>query len=915
MESREFNLPDPPLVIWINPSKQYTVLKSNKASIKATIKSNSGLNSVQLFLNDVLYGEPDMSPSTTERGTFIITKTIVFEPGDNCVYLVVTNNEGSSRSEKRFFTVSALDSNDDSTAIPSSGSPLIMWTDPLKVKTTLSSSKANVKATVRSGSGISSVVLYLNGVLYGEPEMTPSPTEKGSFLIQKTINFEPGEDTIYLVASSNRGTTTSDKRYFSVPSAFKNYDAKVLAPAGPPVISWTDPYRSRTTVNSTRTDIKATIKSNSGINSVILYLNNVLYGEPEMVPSSTEAGSFTISKTVNLELGQDSIYFIATSATGTTTSEKRYFNVPLSAKVVDSAAINLVPAPSITWAAPSVKSTTLRSASANLRATIKSISDLTSVVIYLNGISQGETETKPSQTEAQSFVLEKTLNFRQVENNIYIVARNTGGGITRSESRIFICPPSSLAANQLANQNVPKTGDTGLANKPAATRQTETAQVVPAPQVSAQVVAAPAAPVISWTSPSGSHTILESFNATVKANIKSGSGLKSVLLYLNGISRGTAEIKQTEGESGNYTVEKNINFGPGENTIYLVVTNNEGATKSEVRYFSNPETVAPVITWTNPESPNSLVNQESLTVSACIKSSTELRSVKLLVNGNIQIEDNVFQASATGDCNYNWNTSVVLREGDNSIFIIAANAAGSITSEKRVIKMTTVLAEKRLALIVGNSQYKNSAPLKNPVNDANLMEATLKDLGFQVIKRLDAGYDEMKSAIREFENKLPDYNIALFYYAGHGNQVDGKNYLIPTDAKLEKPGDCKFEAIEVNLIVDEFERYQDNTNIVILDACRNNPFAAWARGGEAGFRPMNFTSGTIVAYATSMGATAADGKGANGLYTEELVKQMAVPQPISSVFMNTRVQVRKLSNNQQVPSEENKLNGEFYFRK
>lgn len=281
----------------------------------------------------------------------------------------------------------------------------------------------------------------------------------------------------------------------------------------------------------------------------------------------------------------------------------------------------------------------------------------------------------------------------------------------------------------------------------------------------------------------------------------------------------------------------------------------------------------------------------------------------------MQSEDNVFQASATGDCNYIWNGSVVLKEGDNSIFLIATNIAGSTTSEKRVIRLEPALTEKRLALVFGNAEYKTGTPLKNPVNDANLMEGTLKELNFEVIKKLNATKDEMMIAIREFNEKLPDCDVALFYYAGHGNQVDGKNYLVPTDAKLEKPGDCRFEAVAVDFIVEEFERYQDNTNIVILDACRNNPYTAWARGGDAGFRAMTFSSGTIIAFATSEGATAADGKGANGLYTEELVKQMSVSQSILSVFMNTRAQVRKMSNGAQVPTEWNKLNGDFFFRK
>jgi len=424
-----------------------------------------------------------------------------------------------------------------------------------------------------------------------------------------------------------------------------------------------------------------------------------------------------------------------------------------------------------------------------------------------------------------------------------------------------------------------------------------------------------AGPAVTWISPSGQNTTLESFTARVRAAVKSATGLKSVLFYINGVSKGEGEILPSAESDQTFVVEKTINFGPGQNNVYIVATNNDGAVKSEIRYFTNPSAVVPVVSWSNPENENTIVNKENLPISACIKSPTELKAVKLLVNGNIQSEDNVFQVSSMGDCNYNWQSSLVLKEGDNNIYIIATNIAGSTTSERRLIKLQPSLGERRLALVFGNSQYRNSASLRNPANDANLMEGTLRDLNFDVIKHLNASKEEMMSAIREFNEKLPYYNVALFYYAGHGNQVEGKNYLIPIDANLEKETDCKFEAVAVDFIVEEFEKYQENTNIVILDACRNNPYKAWARGGEQGFKAMSFTSGTIIAFATSEGATAADGKGANGLFTEELVKQMAVSQSILNVFMNTRVQVRKLSNNQQIPTEWNKLNGDFFFRK
>ena len=223
--------------------------------------------------------------------------------------------------------------------------------------------------------------------------------------------------------------------------------------------------------------------------------------------------------------------------------------------------------------------------------------------------------------------------------------------------------------------------------------------------------------------------------------------------------------------------------------------------------------------------------------------------------------------------------------------------------------------EKRIALVIGNSNYEGGHFLKNPANDANLISMTLQNLGFEVIKRIDANKQTMEQAIRDFSKKLPSYNVALFYYAGHGVQVDGLNYLIPTGAKLIDKSDCKFEAISVNYVVEEFEKYPDNVNIVILDACRNDPFRSWARGGERGFKAIAPTSGTIISFATSEGATASDGKGDNGLFTEQLVKQMYVPQPIESVFKKTRVEVERISNGTQSPQEWSKLKGDFYFKR
>ncbi|RLD77196.1 MAG: hypothetical protein DRJ10_12360, partial [Bacteroidetes bacterium] len=224
-------------------------------------------------------------------------------------------------------------------------------------------------------------------------------------------------------------------------------------------------------------------------------------------------------------------------------------------------------------------------------------------------------------------------------------------------------------------------------------------------------------------------------------------------------------------------------------------------------------------------------------------------------------------------------------------------------------------SQRRLALVVGNSAYPGGSYLKNPVNDANLMATTLRGLGFTVIKRVNTTKSTLERAIYEYSRKLKDYDVALFYYAGHGIQVDGKNYIIPIDAKLTDKTAVKFEAVAVNYVVEEFEAYRNHTNIVILDACRDNPFRSWGRGGARGFKAMNPASGTIIAFATSEGSTAADGTGSNGLYTTHLTKQLKVGQSIESVFKKTRVAVQSASNGAQSPQEWTKLTGDFYFKK
>jgi Caspase domain len=423
-------------------------------------------------------------------------------------------------------------------------------------------------------------------------------------------------------------------------------------------------------------------------------------------------------------------------------------------------------------------------------------------------------------------------------------------------------------------------------------------------------------PLITWTSPSTLKTPYDLYSARVKASVISDSELQSVIFFVNGSPKGEAERSLIQGEQNKYIIEKVINLSPGENVVYFLATNQNGSKRSEDRYFINPEATKPVITWGNPVKSKVIVNNDMITIEACINSPAGLKSVKVMVNGESQGEDNLFQITTGSYCNVKWQRPVILKEDvDNSIYIIANNDAGFTTSENRIIRYSKTIVENRIALVIGNSNYDSKAPLINPMQDANLMEGTLKKLGFTVLKYTDLDLSKMRSAIRDFSQKMKDYNVALFYYAGHGVQVEGQNYLIPVDAKLDSKDDCKWETFAINDLMEEFENNQNNINIAILDACRSNPFKSWVRGDEAGFIPLTNTSGTFVSFSTAPGSTANDGNSGNGLFTEELVKQLNIPQPISSVFLNTRINVWERSKHTQRPQEWNDLNGDFYFKK
>ena len=225
-------------------------------------------------------------------------------------------------------------------------------------------------------------------------------------------------------------------------------------------------------------------------------------------------------------------------------------------------------------------------------------------------------------------------------------------------------------------------------------------------------------------------------------------------------------------------------------------------------------------------------------------------------------------------------------------------------------------AGKRVALIIGNGNY-TSGPLANPTNDAKLMAYTLRSVGFEVSIEIDATLRGMKKAIINFGKRIQQSGkdtVGLVFYAGHGVQASGKNYLIPVNAHLEDESDLDLEAVDADWILNKMEFAQNDLNFVILDACRDNPFARSFRSSTRGLARMSAPRGTLIAYATSPGSVAADGDGTNSPYTLALSNSMTIPGlSASDMFIQTRNQVMEATNYQQVPWEEGGLTAQFYF--
>lgn len=426
------------------------------------------------------------------------------------------------------------------------------------------------------------------------------------------------------------------------------------------------------------------------------------------------------------------------------------------------------------------------------------------------------------------------------------------------------------------------------------------------------------APALTWLS---SPATTSQRQVTVKVGVKSSSQITQIAVYVNGQqSRGAVVVKN---DGYDMTISHTVTLTQGQNVIKVTAANASGTASGERTITYNDNSISkPTLTWILAPANTT---QKQQTIKVGVKSKSPITQTAVYVNGQ-QSRGAVVVKNDGYDMTI--SHTVTLSQGQNIIKVTVANASGMASVERTVAyaqsnvpqpapqPIAPVQREKRLALVIGNANYAGQA-LANPVNDATDMASKLRTLGFDVIFLTDGTKRNIEDKINEFGEKASHYDVAMFYYAGHGIQYNGSNYLIPIGANMKSKGDIEYECTDMGRVLTKMEESGCKMKIVALDACRNNPFErSWYRGaGQSGLSAVNAPVGTFISYATSPGSTAADGQDRNSPYTKALLQTLATPGlTIERVFKDVALKVFNSTNRQQTPWYSSSLfQGDFIF--
>lgn len=348
--------------------------------------------------------------------------------------------------------------------------------------------------------------------------------------------------------------------------------------------------------------------------------------------------------------------------------------------------------------------------------------------------------------------------------------------------------------------------------------------------------------------------------------------------------------------------------------------------EEEVVIKNTPKYSKPTISWVYPTQESIETSENVVTIKACVNSS-EKPSMSLYADGvELTSRDFVIVPSKQPDCPYRFEKQVTIPPNANltNLRFVAKNSGGSVESSRKIYKIKSQnpeAEERRIALLIGNAAYKHK-PLNNTLNDVDDMAKKLEGLGFKVIKYKNLKAEEMSIAFVKFGRELANYDVGMFFYAGHGLQNgSGTNFLVPVDAEAIKTDqDFNKYCVEVDELFGQMKKANSKVNIIILDACRDNPLDARNTTRGSGSRglsaPTQNPQGSFIFYAASANQTALEGEGSrNGIFTGELLKFIDKPNlKLEEVVKETSKAVKLKTNDQQKPAWYSEFDGDFYFR-
>ncbi len=402
----------------------------------------------------------------------------------------------------------------------------------------------------------------------------------------------------------------------------------------------------------------------------------------------------------------------------------------------------------------------------------------------------------------------------------------------------------------------------------------------------------------------------------LKLGINSDSKIEDVSITVNGFQdRG---VKTVNSSDYDLTINRTLTLNEGANVIKVSVRNAAGTVQEEKTIAYRPHGgELPSIEWLDFAA---TANKKEYQMKLGIKSKSKVEEMNVTVNGAL-----TRGIKTVASCGYDLmvDRTLSLSEGLNRIVVSVRNGDGISTSEKVITYQgnnpTPVFNDKRIAFVIGNSHYSNSEMnLANPENDAKDVAEKLKGLGFEVVLKLDTTLEDMDRELTSFGQKAKEYDVAMFYYAGHGIQSKGVNYLIPTNIDNLAEDNMKYKCVDMERVLDLMEDSKCKLKIVILDACRNNPLSRrWHRSaGTRGLSLMNAPIGTIISFSTAPGSTALDGKGRNSPYTEAFLNTLDMPNlDVFHFFQKVGASVLDKTKRSQNPWLSVSFTGDFYFNK